>query len=172
MCCSFVLKKALPFVLTLIIGSLIGGLFKSFVPGGQSYNHPRAFYYGYGEGHSCRMRARQRYLVAESKPLLITFKPNASWPDDFRPDASWPGEYKAGYKFPGAWVSVTFGADGKVQRVEPSVDNPYPSLGAKGDKVVWERMERAARQIQFEPETVNSVPVTVTREVEIRFMDE
>jgi hypothetical protein len=31
-------------------------------------------------------------------------------------------------------------------------------------------MARAARQIQFEPETVNSVPVTVTREVEIRFM--
>src|SRR3954470_11577140 len=76
--CSLLLKKAIPFALTFVLGSFIGGLFKSFVPGGQSTNHARAYYYGYGEGHSCRMRARRSYLVAESKPLNILYQPNAS----------------------------------------------------------------------------------------------
>ncbi|HVF66394.1 MAG TPA: hypothetical protein VM914_01935 [Pyrinomonadaceae bacterium] len=168
---SLLLRKALPFALTFILGSLVGGLFKAVGIGGGPAFNSRSNFYRHGGRHSCGERARQRYLVAESKPLQITFKPDASWPDDFKPDASWPGEYKAGYKFPGAWVRVTFGSDGKVQWVEPS-DIHYPSLGAKGDKVVWERAERAARQIQFEPETVNGLPVTVMREVEIQFMGE
>lgn len=169
---SLLLKKGLPFALTFVVGSLVGGLFHSFGVGGRETVPARSYFYGYGEGHghSCRLRARRRYLVAESKPLLITFKPDASLPDDFRPDASRPGEYEAGYKFPGAWVRVTFGSDGKVQQVEPN-DIHYPSLGTKGDKVVWERTERAARQIQFEPETVDGVPITVTKDVEIKFND-
>lgn len=157
------LKKALPFALTFLLGSLIGGLFNFFFGvGGYKPAPARAYFYGYGEGHghSCRMRARTRYLVAETKPLLITFKP----------DALWSGGQKTSYKFPGASVRVTFGSDGKVQRVEPS-DDPYPSLGAEGDRVAWERMARAAWQIRFEPETVDGVPVTVTRDVEIRFMN-
>jgi hypothetical protein len=165
---SSLLRKALPFALTFVIGSLVGGLFKAVGVGGQGAQGGRSYFYRHGGRHSCDMRARQRYLVAETKPLQITFKPDASWPDDFKPDASWPGEYKAGYKFPGAWVRVTFGSDGRVQRVEPG-DINHPSLGAKGDKVVWERAARAARQIQFEPEMVNGLPVAVTREVEIRF---
>jgi hypothetical protein len=35
---------------------------------------------------------------------------------------------------------------------------------------LWEVVEKAARQIQFEPETINSIPVTVTKDVEIHFI--
>jgi hypothetical protein len=167
--CSFLLKKAIPFALTLIIGSVIGGLFKSVGFGVQRTERSRAYFYGYGEGRSGCKHARGRYLVAESKPLTILFKPDASWPEDFKTDASSPFSLEEIRKFPGASVRVTFGADGKVQWVEPSYD-PHPSLGHKADKVAWECMARAARQIQFAPETVDGVPVTVTREVEIRFM--
>ena len=167
---SLLLRKALPFALTFILGSLVGGLFKAVGIGGGGASNARAYFYAHGGRHSCGFRARQRYLVAESKPLAILSVPDATWPDDFKPAAPWSGKFEKGYKFPGAWVRVTFGADGKVQRVEPS-DERYPSLGAEGDRVVWECMARAARQIRFEPETVDGVPVTVTRDVEIQFND-
>jgi hypothetical protein len=169
---SYLLKKLLPFALTFIVGTFIGGLFKSHtgpatwtwaerspVGGGLAP--------GYGYGRGCRMRRHD--LVAETKPLLILFKPDAIWPKDLNRDLPWWPNIPESYVFPGAKVRVTFGADGRVQRVEPS-DEPHPSLGAKGDKIVWECMARAARNIQFEPEMVNSVPVTVTRDVEIHFI--
>jgi hypothetical protein len=155
---SLLLRKALPFALTFILGSLVGGLFKAVGVGGPSAGHPRAFYYGYGEGHSCRMRARQRYLVAESKPLLITFKPDARYARNIDP----------------VRVRVTFGADGKVQNVEPVSPEPGTCQMKWMDSVThkWKAVETAARQIEFEPETVDDVPVTVTRDIEIRFMGE
>jgi hypothetical protein len=111
----------------------------------------------------------RRDLVAETKPLVILFKPDAVWPKDLNRDLPWWPNIPEGYVFPGAKVRVTFGADGRVQRVEPS-DELHPSLGAKGDQVVWDCMARAARQIQFEPEMINGVPVSVTKDVEIRFI--
>jgi hypothetical protein len=166
---SLLLKKALPFALTLIIGSLIGGLFKPFVPGAWRAEHPRAYFYSYGEGRSCPMHARQRYLVAESKPLTITFKPDARLPREFS------SLTKDGLE--SVPVSVTFGADGKIQNARLNGDWLFARTGGISDAnttaeivAVSRAAESAARQIQFEPETVNSVPVTVTREVEIRFM--
>jgi hypothetical protein len=160
----FLLKKALPFTLTFIFGAALSGLMGLF---GASEKKTESVLTTrtYDFGKRCRMRRHR--LVAESKPLTILNVPDAVWPSDFKPDSSWPGERKASYWFPGAYVSVTFGADGKVQRVEPS-DEHYPSLG-NADKVAWECMARAARQIRFEPETVDGRPVTVTRDVEIRF---
>jgi hypothetical protein len=148
---SLLLRKALPFALTFILGSLVGGLFKAVGVGGRGAGHPRAFYYGYGEGHghSCRMRARQRYLVAESKPLKITFQPDAFNQTTFQEP------------FTFVPLSVKFGADGTIQGVE-QLQPSLPDWMAK-------EAAKAARQIQFEPETVNGVPVTVTSRVEIRF---
>jgi hypothetical protein len=158
---SLLLKKAIPFALTFILGSLVGGLFKAVGVGGRTEAPARFYGYGEGHGHSCRMHARQRYLVAESKPLTILFKPDAC--------GSCVPEMKAGglRSLP---VIVTFGSDGKVQYVEsvkdwrirtPEIDN----------KAVWGVLEDAARGIQFVPETVNGLPVTVTREVEIHFIE-
>jgi hypothetical protein len=167
---SLLLKKTLPFALTFVVGSLIGGLFHSFGVGGREPRPAHAYFYGYGEGHgrSCRMRARQRYLVAETKPLAIIFKPDAMLPAGTGALALVPDSVTP---------IVTFGADGRVQGVEPQqlvgcaaaiASIKDAEAAARGNKLVWDAVERAARQIQFEPEMENGLPVTVVKDVEIR----
>lgn len=158
---SCLLKKLLPFALTFIVGSFIGGLFGSHAgPATWSWadrstltlGHGGPFSYEYYR--SCRMHRRD--LVAETKPLAILFKPDARFPRTQK----LPKE-----SFTPANVLVTFGADGRVQKVE--------SIGEwLVGRDVWQAVERAAWQIQFTPETVNGMPVTVTKEVEINFMDD
>lgn len=158
---SLLLRKALPFALTFIIGSLVGGLFKAVGIGGPSAGNARTFRYNYGGRHSCRMRFERRNLVAESKPLNILSKP----------DATVSVEANSLRRGMGARVLavVTFGADGKVQGVESA--NLLSACGKyKGEELSGEFLEavkRAATQIQFEPETVDGVPVTVVRETDI-----
>jgi TonB family protein len=150
---SCLLKRVLPFTLTFILGAAVGGLFRANRAETAAWTWEKAApllgHEGpFGYGHSCRMRARN--LVAETKPLLIRFKPDARWP-----------RVSEGYTN-SVWVRVTFGADGKVQDVK--------QLQTLMPDAVQQAVERAARQIQFEPETINSVPVSVTKEVEIHFM--
>src|SRR5437588_10753824 len=112
---SYLLKKLLPFTLTFIIGAFIGGLFKSYRTGPAVWawesratpllGHEGPF--GYDRHRSCRMYRRD--LVAETKPLVILFKPDARVPLELRE----VGEEGIGP----LWVHVTFGADGKVQNV-------------------------------------------------------
>ena len=163
---SLLLKKAIPFALTFVIGSFVGGLFKFIGYGGQKTEPARAYFDAYGEGHrrSCPMHARGRYLVAETKPLLITFKPDARRPRELR--------WMKREDLPPVSVSITFGADGKVQ-----VGHRPPELLVGGSEnwpevMLWDAAAEAARGIQFEPETRDGVPVAVTREIEIRFMPE
>ena len=159
---SHLLKRAVPFTLTFVLGAALGGLFGSFGAGGRSASalegRDRAF--GHGRGNACRMR---RYnLVAETKPLVILFKPDALVPRG--PGAEGPGS---------ARVLVTFGADGRVQAVEPLDDRSveaWRDRPAPGADAAWRAVERAARQIRFLPETINGKPVSVTKEVEIRFL--
>jgi hypothetical protein len=165
---SLLLKKALPFALTFIVGSLVGGLFKLFGGGVETNAPARAYIYGYGEGHGRSCRMRHRYLVAESKPLVILFKPDARLPQITGEDILRSAPRSA-------LVRVTFGADGKVQAVEPFYENAWGinrlPLGPYW-KEYWESVERAARQIQFAPEVENGLPVTVTKELEIFFLPE
>ncbi|HZT59437.1 MAG TPA: hypothetical protein VFA21_12575 [Pyrinomonadaceae bacterium] len=168
---SCLLKKLVPFALTFIIGSVVGGLFNSFgwrsTPAfgglgvGQSYRFERRY--------SCRMHAHD--LVAETKPLVILFKPDARLPRELH-----GGRVEATVS---EHVIVTFGADGKVQQVEPVEDSLLADevraerqgyVSNYGAHVVWDAVERAARQIQFTPEMINSVPVSVTKDIEIHFM--
>ena len=152
------LKRVLPFTLTFILGAVIGGLFNVRRAGPAMWTwpdkatpllgHDGPFGDALREGRSCRMYRRD--LVAETKPLLILFKPDARF---LR-----VGE---GYRN-SVWVRVTFGADGKVQKVEQL----QPLL----PDVMLKAVEHAAWQIQFEPEMINGVPVTVTKDVEIHFM--
>lgn len=150
---SLLLRKALPFALTFILGSLVGGLFKSIGFGGPSVGDARAFRYSHGGRHSCRMRFQPRNLVAESKPLQILDKPSPWWAWG---DAGSPAPVR---------VLVKFGADGRVQNVEQLDHFELP-------REIAETAKKAAWRIQFEPETVNGVPVSVTKEVEINFMFE
>jgi hypothetical protein len=149
---SHLLKKALPFALTFVVGAGLGGLFKSH----RSYEAawsvnvtPLMGHEGpFGDHHGCRMR--RRALVAETKPLVILFKPDAPLPRG-----------SEGYQN-SMWVRVTFGSDGKARDVEQL----QPLLPEAMQKAA----ERAALQIQFEPATVNSVPISIEKDVEIHFM--
>ena len=169
---SCLLKRVLPFTLTFILGAAIGGLFKAnraeptawtWEKSAPLLGHEGSF----GYGHSCRMRARS--LVAETRPLVILFKPDARWPRELRSGSGRPDSVRA---------LVTFGADGKVQQVEPADrgllfavkdEREYGGITLIAAGEVWDAVERAARQIQFEPEMINGVPVSVTKEVEIHF---
>jgi len=154
---SCLLKKLVPFALTFVVGATIGGFFKSRVTTWTSTERTTLMldHGGYGYGHSCRTYRRD--LVAETKPLLIHFKP----------DARVPVVPFEGYI--SAWVRVTFGADGKVQGVEP-IGSSFVNFKPRNLPNVIRSVDTAARQIQFEPETVNGMPVSVTKEVEIYFM--
>jgi hypothetical protein len=139
----FLLKKALPFTLTFIFGAMLSGLAGLFWTlekrtGAVLTTRTHEF------GKRCRMR--RQHLVAESKPLHILDKPAALY-------------YIPGTGTKSVRVKVTFGADGKVQKVK----HLQPLLPEEMLKAV----ERAARQITFTPETINSMHVTVEKEVEI-----
>ena len=157
---SYLLKKLLPFTLTFIVGAIIGGLFKGYGTGPAVWawpgppnatpllGHEGPFGYGYDRRRSCRMYRRD--LVAETRPLVILFKPDARYTPE-------PGGYKNTVH-----VNVTFGADGEVKDVQ-QIQTLLP-------QAMLDAVERAARQIKFEPETINSVPVSVEKEVEIHLM--
>ncbi len=156
---SFLLKRALPFTLTFAAGAALGGLVGLF---GRS--EKKADYVlgtrTYEFGSRCR-GMRRHNLVAESKPLVILFKP----------DARWPRGGDMGKGLHPAQVLVTFGADGKVQKVRPLASWFHVRDEELDEaKAAWEAVERAARQIKFTPETINSMPVSVEKEVEIRFI--
>jgi hypothetical protein len=152
----FLLKKALPFALTFVVGTALGGLTWPF-GGSEKKTEAARVTRTYDFPGRCG-NARRYKLVAESKPLAILFKPGAhypGWADDFR-------------NLGPVSVTATFGADGKVSGVKPVGDRFHHPFSARMAPV-WKAVERAALGIQFEPEVVNSVPVSVTKEVEIFF---
>ena len=161
---SILLKKALPFTLTFVFGAALGGfgaLFGAAEKGAGALSFKRE----YGR-RACRARGQK--LVAETKPLVVLFKPDALLPRPLGRADDGPGSARA---------LVTFGADGKVQAVEPLDERSvaawreWPATGKEpAPSTAWAAVERAARQIKFLPETINGMPVSVTKEVEIRFV--
>src|SRR5213593_4789769 len=86
------LKRVLPFTLTFAVGATLGWLFNFHAPGVRfgeltARLERREAPFAYGYGPSCRMYRRD--LVAETKPLLIHFIPDARWP--FGVEMSWEG---------------------------------------------------------------------------------
>jgi hypothetical protein len=167
----FLLKKALPFTLTFIFGAVLSGL--TGLCGASEKKSVSVFgtrTYEFG----IRSRMRPRNLVAETKPLVILFKPDARRPREFANKNKYEGR---GFWPTSALVRVTFGADGKVQEVEPfyeDADGYTPgrlrlTLRDASYVEAWENVKRAARLIQFTPEMRDGVPVTVTKELEIFF---
>ena len=152
----FLLKKALPFALTFVFGAALSGLvglFGSSEKKTESVSYTRTYEFG----SRCRMRSRT--LVAESRPLQILHKPEARYLG-FNTDGA-----------DSARVNVTFGADGEVKDVKPLACQYH----GRDDslvrvKAMWDAVDAAARGIRFAPETVNGIPVTVEREVEIHFV--
>ena len=153
---SLLLKKALPFMLTFVVGTALGGL--TWLFGGSEKKAETVVVTRTYDFKSRCGNARSHKLVAESKPLVI----------NFTPDARYPGGSADSVR-----VNVIFGADGEVAGVMPlSTLSDAPDGYRVMEKAKWEAVGRAARQIRFTPETINGVPVTVEREVEIRLFDE
>jgi len=148
---SLLLKKALPFALTFVVGTALGGLTWLF-GGSEKKTETVVVTRTYDYGSRCRVR--RHTLVAETKPLVILFKPDGWW--------SWG--HGAGQPTP-VRVLVTFGADGTVHSVEQLDHFELP-------KEITESAKHAAWRIQFEPEKINGMPVSVKKEVKINFMAE
>lgn len=154
----FLLKKALPFTLTFIFGAVLSGLAGLFWTSERS---SRSFLSTRPNDCGGLSRMRCHHLVAETTPLNILYQPDAWLP---RGALAGMGDERK------ALVSVTFGADGKVQEVKPlKTSNDARDESLIEVREAWEAVEHAARSIRFMPETVNGVPTTVTRDVEIRF---
>ena len=151
----FLLKKALPFTLTFVFGAALSAVTGLF---GAAEQKPESFLGTRTDEYGSRCRMRRRHLVAETKPLVILFKP----------DARYQLAHESRVR-----VNVTFGADGAVKEVRPLASLSHGRDESLVEvKAMWEAVERAARAIRFTPETVNGMPVTVEREVEIRFLPE
>src|SRR5919206_2379514 len=104
---SLLLKKALPFTLTLVVGVAVGTLFKSNSRVRTWMEDSTPMLGGRHEHyHSCPMG--RRYLVAETKPLAILNVPDARWPRGVEEQRS---------DFDPVRVLVRFGANGKVGEV-------------------------------------------------------
>jgi hypothetical protein len=159
---SLLLNKALPFALTFVVGTALGGVTWLFGGSGKKAETAPLVTSTYEFKSRCGSRVRRRHqLVAETRPLAILFKPDARWPRGVEPGMEGTRP---------AVVRVTFGADGRVHDVRPLASwFDVRDEELVGVKATWEAVERAARRIRFTPETVDSVPVSVTRDVEIRF---
>jgi hypothetical protein len=147
----FLFKRALPFTLSFIFGAALSALAVLFGASGKKLEAPLVTR-SYDVGNHCRMRRHN--LVAESKSLNILNVPAAWW--------SWG--HGVGQPTP-VRVLVTFGADGTVNGVEQLDHFELP-------KEITESAKRAAWRIQFEPEKINGMPVSVKKEVKIDFMFE
>jgi len=153
---EYLLKRALPFTLTFVVGAAVGGSFQLFGAGGPRPWSGRHSYTFEGR-HGCDKKFRRRAFEAApaSRRPVILFKPDARWPDDHSQVA-----YDYAPQF--VRVSVTFGDDGKV-RAAKALDGRTRGMN--------ESAERAAWQMRFNPATVDGVPTTITEEVVIRVSD-
>ena len=160
---SLLLKKALPFALTFVVGTALGGLTWLFGGSEKKAETAPLVTRTYDFKRGCGSRSRRHRLVAETKPLFIHYTPLVSYP------AARGFEAKGARS---ARVEVTFGAEGRVTQVTPlslSFEGRGESLVRV--KAMWEAVAEAARRIEFTPETVEGSPVTVTRVVEMEFAD-
>jgi hypothetical protein len=141
------LKRALPFTLTLLVGSGLGSILSGTSPRDSSASlvpttttKTRTY--------SCGMR--ERAVVAESTPLVVTFEPNTRLTEAARHNKT-TGVVE---------LLVRFGADGKATVVDHLTTLPDG---------LTEEAESAAERTVFRPATINGRPYTVTEVREFIF---
>lgn len=147
---EFMLKRAMPFALTLLVGTGLGSIFGFNQPSPRT-DGLRVFR---SERHSrCPSEKRRAFTNPSSRhstPLEITYQPNTRLtPEAVRNDTT--GVVK---------LLVRFNADGTTTVVE--------RLSTLPDGLTQEAV-RVAEQTRFNPKTVNGEPVTVTEDKEYVF---
>ena len=136
------LKRLLPFMLTLVIGLGLGSFFQSGNWSGESNRRPHRF-----TRDNAYILTNDRaisYGVSDSTPLTILFEPSTRMTAAARRNQTY-GVVQ---------LLVEYGADGRA-RVLSRVTSLPDGL--------TEEAERVAEATQFRPETRNGEPVSVTR---------
>jgi outer membrane biosynthesis protein TonB len=136
------LKRALPFTLTLLVGSGLGSIFSGATTRSQSSMLTTTTVLS-TRNYSCEKRHRARAVAAPSTPLIVTFEPNTRLTDTARRNKT-VGVVE---------LLVRFGADGKATVVDHLTTLPDG---------LTEEAERAAERTAFRPATINGKPYTVT----------
>ena len=133
------LKRALPFTLTLLFGSGLGSIFS----GTSADMQPRvSTTTTYTRTFSCASHRRSS-AAADSTPLIVTFEPNTRLTEAARRNKT-VGVVE---------LLVRFDADGKATVVDHLTTLPDG---------LTEEAERAAERTVFRPATINGKPYTVT----------
>ena len=133
------LKRALPFTLTLLFGSGLGSIFS----GTSTDMQPRVNTTPTTRTYSGCSSHRRASAFAESTPLIVTFEPNTRLTEAARRNKT-VGVVE---------LLVRFDADGKATVVDHLTTLP---------DVLTEEAERAAERTVFRPATINGKPYTVT----------
>ena len=136
------LKRALPFVLTLTLGSALGSLF------GDGHARRGNFVLMRREHHSCAHRRFQNY--DNSSPLVITYKPEAHYTEDARRNQI------AGV----VRLRMLLGKDGTVSDITPLTELP----NGLTDEAI-----KAASEIKFVPAVIAGQAVDTIQFVEYKF---
>ncbi|HEX8772317.1 MAG TPA: energy transducer TonB [Pyrinomonadaceae bacterium] len=135
------LKRALPFTLTLLVGSGLGSIFSSSTTP-RDERSARLSATTVTSRHSCGMRNRA-VVAAQSTPVVVTFEPIA------RPTETAQRNHTRGT----VELLVRFGADGKATVVDHITTLPDG---------LTEEAERVVEGTAFNPATINGKPYTVT----------
>ncbi|HEX5706759.1 MAG TPA: TonB family protein [Pyrinomonadaceae bacterium] len=149
---TWFLQRVLPFTLTLLVGSLAGGASGLFGWSGASERAETGVLVFKERGRrGCRDRAARRWTRAKkSTPVVYTYEPNTRYTEEaMRRGVT--GVVR---------LRVTFGAGGRIERVEPVLGLPYG---------LTEQAERVAWATRFTPASEHGVPITVTKEVDYVF---
>jgi TonB family protein len=142
------LKRALPFVLTLIAGTGLGSIF-GFNSSTPNTSRTSSVTVTSERRYSCSSQ-RRRAFQSDSTPLKITFQPNTR----YTPEA-------LKHKTTGVvQLRVRFNADGTTTVVERISTLPDG---------LTEEAERVVEQTQFTPATINGEPVSQTKEMNYIF---
>lgn len=145
-----VVKRALPFLLTLLVGVFLGSLFKTvttnYTPKFAYVVKQESSGYEYRNRHGCRTRS---YRSEDSAPV-VTFKPLATYTESARQN-----EFEGTVR-----LLVEYRADGTIGDIDVLQGQPYG---------LTDEAKEAARDIRFKPATRNGEPVTVNKEVEFHF---
>jgi TonB family protein len=148
------LKRVLPFMLTLLVGSALGSIFSASTSprtaSGPSYAPRAEQSFTFQSGRGCR-NGRKNYVVQTI--ASIDSKPEPRYTDAARRNGV-TGTVR---------LLVTLGADGHVTKVETVESLPYG---------LTESAREAARAIQFTPAMRNGLPIDETREVAFYFSPE
>ncbi|MBV9959663.1 MAG: energy transducer TonB [Acidobacteria bacterium] len=150
-------KRVLPFMLTLLVGTGLGSVFGWRSSTTQTQPNVTESTYRYERRYGCSSRYRRTYsggiegrAEGASTPLVIRFQPNTR----YTPEA-------LEHKTTGVvQLRVRFNADGTATVLE--------RLSTLPDGLT-EEAERVVERTQFTPETINGEPVAVTKDMNYVF---